>query len=138
MGDLASDNVEDGKDGLLEGCCELSAGGVAQLQLGEVTQARHRGEEHEVQVTVVEAQRLQEGKALYDLLQHPLHVLSAGLQDQLPQIALICAGQPHVPQAHEHLSHVVILQGQQELVTGEKPGHCQGAHLHTVAHQNKE
>ena len=48
MGDLASDNVEDGEDGLLEGGGELRAGGVAQLQLGKMTQARHGGQEHQV------------------------------------------------------------------------------------------
>ena len=96
MRDLAPDDVEDGEHGLLEGGGQLSAGGVTQLQLGELTQARHWGEQHKVQVTVVEAQRLKEGEALYHLLQHPLHILSAGLQDQLPQVALICSGQSQV------------------------------------------
>ena len=138
MGDLASDDVEDGKDGLLEGGGELRAGGVAQLQLGKVTQAGHGGQEHQVQVTVVKTQRLKQGETLDHLLQHRLHVLPAGLQDQLPQVALVSVGQPQVPQAHQHLPHVVILQGQEELVTGEEPGHGQWTDLHTIAHQDEE
>ena len=138
MRDLAPDDVEDGEDGLLEGGGQLGAGGVAQLQLGEVTQARHWGEQHEVQVTVVEAQRLEEREALNHFLEHPLHVLPAGLQDQLPQVALVCSGQAQVLQTLQHLPHVVILQCQQELVVGQEPGHGQRTHLDTVAHKDEE
>ena len=56
MGQLAADDVEDGKDGLGEGGGVLRARGVAQLQLGQVTQPGHRRQHHQVQVAVVEAE----------------------------------------------------------------------------------
>ena len=56
VGQLAADDVEDGEDGLGEGGGVLRARGVAQLQLGQVTQPGHRRQHHQVQVAVVEAE----------------------------------------------------------------------------------
>ena len=56
MGQLSADDVEDWEDGLGEGGGVLRARGVAQLQLGEVTQPGHRRQHHQVQVAVVEAE----------------------------------------------------------------------------------
>ena len=37
-----------------------------------------------------------------------------------------------------HRPHIVTLQGQQQLMVGEEPGHSPRAHLHAVTHQDEE
>ena len=59
---------------------KFEAAGDQPKAIEELIQGIIGGEKHQVQVTVVEAQRLQEGEALNHLLEHPLHVLPAGLQ----------------------------------------------------------
>ena len=54
MGELTSNDVEDGEDGLHQGGRVLSTEAVPQLQLGQMGQSGHWRQEEQVQITVVE------------------------------------------------------------------------------------
>ena len=82
VGQLAADDVEDWQHGLGEGGGVLRARGVAQLQLGEVTQPGHRRQHHQVQVAVVEAEHfiVTMNIVLYQYLSGHLRASKSGKQ----------------------------------------------------------